>query len=38
VIDGGIEMSNTTLVLLVVLAVLAVLYVARRRGRLNKED
>jgi hypothetical protein len=31
-------MSNTTLALLVVLAVLAVFYVARRRGRLSRED
>jgi len=31
-------MDNTTLALLVVLVVLAIFYVARRRGRLNKED
>lgn len=31
-------MNNTTLVLLVVFAVLLVLYMARRRGRLGRED
>ena len=31
-------MNTTTVVLLAILAVLVVLYMARRRGRLNRED
>ena len=31
-------MDTTTVVLLVVAGVIFVLYLARRRGRLNKED
>jgi hypothetical protein len=31
-------MSTSTMVMVAVLAVLAILYVARRRGRLTRED